>query len=77
MFIMTLGGFGDIWDEIPHTRHVAIGDADDQKYNAHDISFLRQDPLVPLHRTAGGAAPEPLDCHDGRYLRQGRHLTPV
>ena len=26
MFIMTLGAFGDIWDEIPFTRHKAIGD---------------------------------------------------
>ena len=23
---MTLGEFGDIWDEIEHTRHEAIGD---------------------------------------------------
>ena len=25
MFIMTLGGFGDIWNEIPNTKHEVIG----------------------------------------------------
>ena len=25
MFIMTLGGFADIWEEIPNTEHVLIG----------------------------------------------------
>ena len=25
MFVMTLGGFGDIWEEIPNTKHEVIG----------------------------------------------------
>ena len=25
MFIMTLGGFGGIWEEIPNTKHEVIG----------------------------------------------------
>ena len=27
MFIMTLGGFGDIWDEIHETQYIVIGEA--------------------------------------------------
>ena len=73
MFIMTLGGFGDIWNEIPNTKHEVIGNT---SINDEDTEMLllytkiqyfdqRQDSLVLVYRTSCHFTSQLAHCYDG------------
>ena len=75
MFIMTLGGFGGIWEEIPNTKHEVIGIKTMLNVKCYDYvnsCIYRQNPLVPLYCSSGDTAFESSHCYDGWHICQSK-----
>ena len=65
MFVMTLGGFGDIWEEIPNTKHEVIGMVRDLVFIVLIRILIREISLVPLHCSTCYPVAQSPHCHDG------------
>ena len=74
MFIMSLGEFGDLWDTFDSTKHSALGSIWKRNVptlpTVSKMSFCSESSVVHIHVSSCDPAAEPLDCHDGRHLRQ-------